>query len=93
MSYGLHIGSAEPFVAGSLVLGGYDKSRILSDAIVAGNDNVFRLTDIALNVSRGDSAWTSKTTSSYNSGLLKAPEDFGDYLQITPRPGLPYLYL
>ena len=93
MSYGLHIGSAEPFVAGSLVLGGYDKSRILSDAIVAGNDNVFRLTDIALNVSRGDSAWTSKTSSSYNSGLLKAPEDFGDYLQITPRPGLPYLYL
>jgi hypothetical protein len=93
MSYGLHIGSAEPFVAGSLVLGGYDKSRILSDAIVAGNDNVFRLTDIALNVSRGDSAWTSKTSSSYSSGLLKASEDFGDYLPITPRPGLPYLYL
>ena len=72
---------------------GYDKSRIVSDAIVAGNDNVFRLTDIALNVSRGDSAWTSKASSSYKSGLLKAGEDFGEYVQISPRPGLPYLYL
>jgi hypothetical protein len=72
---------------------GYDKSRILSDAIVAGNDNVFRLTDIALNVSRGDSAWTSKSSSSYKSGLLKTSEDFGEYVQISPRPGLPYLYL
>jgi hypothetical protein len=93
MSYGLHIGSAEPFVAGSLVLGGYDKSRILSDAIVAGNDNVFRLTDIALNVSRGDAAFKTKTEFSYTSGLLKASEDFGEYLEISPRPGLPYLYL
>jgi hypothetical protein len=93
MSYGLHIGSAEPFVDGSLVLGGYDRSRILSDAIIAGNDNVFRLTDIALNVSRGDSAWTSKASSSYKSGLLKTSEDFGEYVQISPRPGLPYLYL
>jgi hypothetical protein len=72
---------------------GYDKSRILSDAIVAGNDNVFRLTDIALNVSRGDSAWTSKSSSSYKSGLLKTSEDFGEYVQISPRPGLPYFYL
>ena len=93
MSYGLHIGSAEPFVAGSLVLGGYDKSRILSDAIVAGNDNVFRLTDIALNVSRGDSAFKTKASFTYTSGLLKTGEDFGDYVQISPRPGLPYLYL
>jgi hypothetical protein len=46
LSYGLHIGSAEPNITGSLVLGGYDKSRILSDAIVAGNDNLFRLTDL-----------------------------------------------
>lgn len=93
MSYGLHIGSAEPSIAGSLVLGGYDQSRILSDAIVAGNDNVFRLTDIALNVSRGASAFTTKTTFSYTSGLLKTSEDFGDYVKVSPRPGLPYLYL
>jgi hypothetical protein len=93
MSYGLHIGSAEPFVAGSLVLGGYDKSRILSDAIVAGNDNVFRLTDIALNVSRGEAAFKTKTEFSYTSGLLKTGGDFGDYVKISPRPGLPYLYL
>jgi hypothetical protein len=92
LSYGLHIGSAEPNVTGSLVLGGYDKSRILSDAIVAGNDNLFRLTDIALNVSDGSSAFTG-SSSAYTNGLLKTPTDFGDYVVVHPRPGLPYLYL
>jgi hypothetical protein len=92
LSYGLHIGSAEPYVPGSLVLGGYDKSRILSDAIVAGNDNLFRLTDIALNVSSGSSAFLD-TSSAYNDGLLKTPTDFGEYVEVHPRPGLPYIYL
>ena len=93
MSYGLHIGSAEPNITGSLVLGGYDKSRILSDAIVAGNDNLFRLTDIALNVSSGGSAFIGSTSSGSIDGLLKTPSDFDDYVPVHPRPGLPYLYL
>jgi hypothetical protein len=93
LSYGLHIGSAEPNISGSLVLGGYDKSRILSDAIVAGNDNLFRLTDIALNVSSGGSAFIEPSSSGAIEGLLKAPTDFGDYLEVQPRPGVPYLYL
>lgn len=94
LSYGLHIGSAEPNITGSLVLGGYDKSRILSDAIVAGNDNVFRLTDIALNVSSGGSAFINPPSSSGSiDGLLKASTDFGDYIPVHPRPGVPYLYL
>jgi hypothetical protein len=92
LSYGLHIGSAEPNITGSLVLGGYDKSRILSDAIVAGNDNLFRLTDIALNVSSGSSAFM-KSSSAYTNGLLKTPTDFGEYVVVHPRPGLPYIYL
>lgn len=92
LSYGLHIGSAEPSVTGSLVLGGYDKSRILSDAIIAGNNSLFRLTDIALNVSSGGSAFL-KASSAYNNGLLKTPSDFGEYVVVQPRPGLPYMYL
>lgn len=92
LSYGLHVGSAEPNVTGSLVLGGYDKSRILSDAIVAGNDSLFRLTDIALNVSSGSSAFKNHP-GGYADGLLKAPTDFGDYLVVQPRPGVPYIYL
>lgn len=92
ISYGLHIGSVEPNITGSLVLGGYDKSRILSDAIVAGNDNIFRLIDIALNVTSGGSAFT-KSPFTYENGLLKTPEDHGDYVQIHPRPGVPYIYL
>ncbi|PWY79515.1 acid protease [Aspergillus sclerotioniger CBS 115572] len=30
-SYGMHIGSVNPAIAGSLVLGGYDKSRVMGD--------------------------------------------------------------
>ncbi|PYI01873.1 acid protease [Aspergillus sclerotiicarbonarius CBS 121057] len=30
-SYGMHIGSVNPSIAGSLVLGGYDKSRVMGD--------------------------------------------------------------
>lgn len=92
LSYGLHIGSAEPSVSGSLVLGGYDKSRILSDAIIAGNNSLFRLTDIALNVSSGGSAFL-EASSAYNNGLLKTPSDHGEYVIVQPRPGLPYMYL
>lgn len=92
LSYGLHIGSAEPNISGSLVLGGYDKSRILSDAVVAGNDNLFRLTDIALNVSSGGSAYTDASSGSVD-GLLRTSTDHGDYVAVYPRPGLPYMYL
>jgi hypothetical protein len=92
LSYGLHIGSAEPNITGSLVLGGYDKSRILSDAVVAGNDNLFRLTDIALKVSSGGSAFIDASSGSVD-GLLRTPTEFGDYVAVYPRPGLPYMYL
>ncbi|KAM0715215.1 hypothetical protein Q7P37_009680 [Cladosporium fusiforme] len=91
LSYGLHIGSAEPNVTGSLVLGGYDKSRILSDAIVAGNDNNFRLTDIALNVTSGGSGFINSSSGSIK-GLLKPPTD-SDSINVHPRPGVPYIYL
>lgn len=92
LSYGLHIGSVEPNITGSLVLGGYDKSRILSDAIVAGDDNTFRLTDIALNVTSGSSAFANSSPSSVK-GLLKTETDFGEHVHVHPRPGVPYLYL
>lgn len=79
-------------MTGSLVLGGYDKSRILSDAIIAGNNSLFRLTDIALNVTSGGSAFL-EASSAYNNGLLKTPSDHGEYVIVQPRPGLPYMYL
>ncbi|KAI4724747.1 hypothetical protein E4T49_07511 [Aureobasidium sp. EXF-10728] len=54
--YNLHIGSASASVPvpGSLVLGGYDKSRFLTTPIISDTD-VFDLVDISLGVASGDS--------------------------------------
>lgn len=45
-----------------------------------------------MNVSSGNSAFT-KATTGYADGFLKTPTDFGDYVVVHPRPGLPYMYL
>ncbi|KAK4619599.1 hypothetical protein CLAFUW4_11572 [Fulvia fulva] len=72
-SYGLHVGSASLEYAGSLILGGYDRSRIAGPSIaaIAGSvnsygaldPNSFRLQDIIIGVESGASpfAFTNKT--------------------------------
>ncbi|OQO08672.1 hypothetical protein B0A48_06542 [Cryoendolithus antarcticus] len=93
LSYGLHLGSVSPNVSGSLILGGYDSSRVLTPPIVSSNlGNGFQLTDIALNVSSGGFAYFN-TSSALNSGLLRAPGGSQSSVNVVVRPGVPYLYL
>jgi hypothetical protein len=91
LSYGLHIGSVEPNVTGSLVLGGYDISRCLTDPIVSSLDTV-QLTGISMNVSSGGHAFLN-STSAYIPDLLRANGSSTKSLPVHPRPGVPHLYL
>lgn len=91
LSYGLHVGSVEPNVTGSLVLGGYDSSRCLTDPIVSSFDTV-QLRNIALNVSSGGHAYLD-TESAYIPDLLRANGSAVNNLPVHPRPGVPHLYL
>ncbi|KAI2696427.1 hypothetical protein CBS147332_8994 [Penicillium roqueforti] len=96
-SWGMHIGSVEPDIPGSLMLGGYDQSRVLdqvsSQQVDATNHLgklMIYLEDIGIGVATGGSPFGFEN----KSGLFK----WGD--SITSRaktveidPTLPYLYL
>ena len=89
--YGLHIGSASSSVAvpGSLVLGGYDKSRCLTSPIISDTD-VFDLTNIGLGVASGDSPFPKDQKLPVRN-LLKSSG--ASSVRAYPNPGVPYLYL
>lgn len=91
LSYGLHVGSVVPNVTGSLVLGGYDSSRCITEPI-ASDSTSFQLVDIALNVSRGASAFLN-VSSTPQIGLLRANGSQVNVLDVYPEPGVPYMYL
>lgn len=93
ISYGLHIGSAsqQNFVPGSLVLGGYDQSRCLTDPIESSSD-VFTLVDIGMGVTDGGSPFPNSQESSRN-GLLRLNGSSTGELDVFPNPGVPYLNL
>lgn len=91
LSYGLHIGSVEPNVTGSLVLSGYDRSRCLTAPVVSSYDTV-QLHGLALNVSNGGHAYFN-ATSAYIPNLLRANGTAIDSASVHPRPGAPHLYL
>lgn len=91
LAYGLHIGSVEPNITGSLVLGGYDSSRCLTEPIISSVDTV-QLVGVALNVSSGGFAYKS-SSSAYIPDLLRANGSAVDSLPVHPRPGVPHLYL
>ncbi|KAE8364932.1 aspartic peptidase domain-containing protein [Aspergillus caelatus] len=96
-SYGLHIGSVEPAIPGSLVLGGYDKSRVLtgvssqSVSLSSYSSGLWQivLKDIGVGVATGDSPFdfTSKTGlfMQGNGAVLAKP--------VTIDPTKPYMYL
>ncbi|KAM0721509.1 hypothetical protein Q7P37_002433 [Cladosporium fusiforme] len=90
-SYGLHVGSVEPNISSSLILGGYDMSRCLEDPIVSNTDTI-ELRSIALNVSSGGYAYLD-SSSAYIPDLLRANGSSVDSLPVHPRPGVPHLYL
>lgn len=62
-SWGMHVGSAQLQQPGSLILGGYDRSRVVSDPatfdIKAGGDLEVVLQNITFGVMRGASPWGS----------------------------------
>lgn len=90
-SFGLHVGSVAANIGGSLILGGYDSSRCITQPITS-DSTVFKLLDISLNVTRGVSAFLN-TDKSTVSGLLQSSGDQPIGLEVQPEPGVPYLYL
>ncbi|RMX93476.1 hypothetical protein D0868_12835 [Hortaea werneckii] len=90
-SHSLHVGSVFPNITGSLILGGYDKSRCLSEPLVTQGDS-FTLTDIGLNVSSGDSVFKGLPSGSQN-GLLRSSGSSATAMSVGVGSGFPYLYL
>ncbi|GAB1736120.1 hypothetical protein NU219Hw_g6170t1 [Hortaea werneckii] len=90
-SYSLHVGSVFPNITGSLILGGYDKSRCLSEPLVTQGDS-FTLTDIGLNVSSGDSVFKGLPSGNQN-GLLRSSGSSATAKSVGVGSGFPYLYL
>lgn len=88
-SYSLHVGSVFPNITGSLILGGYDKSRCLGEPIVTQGDS-FMLTDIGLNVSSGDSVFKGLPSGTQN-GLLRSSDSNNTAMSIGVGSGFPYL--
>ncbi|RMY07200.1 hypothetical protein D0867_09420 [Hortaea werneckii] len=91
VSYGLHVGSVVANVTPSLILGGYDSSRILTPPLVS-DSRSFNLTGISLNVTEGDDAYASEQALPLT-GLLQANGSSVDSIDVFPDPGLPYMYL
>ncbi|PWY86748.1 hypothetical protein BO70DRAFT_264871, partial [Aspergillus heteromorphus CBS 117.55] len=92
-SYGMHIGSATPSIPGSLILGGYDRSRALSPisaqsvslASATGGELPITLKDIALGVAEGESPFPFTSKSGLFTGYSTQ--------SVTVDPTKPYLYL
>ncbi|KAJ1708896.1 aspartic-type endopeptidase [Aspergillus flavus] len=96
-SYGLHIGSVEPAIPGSLVLGGFDKSRVLAEvssqsvSLSSYSSGIWQivLKDIGLGVATGGSpfGFTSKNGLFMQSNGAALPKS------VTIDPTKPYMYL
>ncbi|KAE8350004.1 aspartic peptidase domain-containing protein [Aspergillus coremiiformis] len=93
-SYGMHIGSVNPAIPGSLVLGGYDKSRVLgevsSQSIIRSSGTwQIGLKDIGLEVAAGGSpfGFTSKNGLFMQGSGVVAPRS------VVIDPTKPYMYL
>lgn len=90
VSYGLHVGSVWPPVPGSLVLGGYDRSRCISTPIMS--DQNFLLAELSLEVTSG--GWPFLDSAKVDSGhLLRSSNATSNSLTVVPNPGVPYMYL
>lgn len=102
-SYGMHIGTPTYNLAGSLLLGGYDQSRVLGEVSAQPYSDdgglPIKLRDISLGVVRGGSPWSSSTTNSTTNsnptGLLAAGNSSitSNGITVYSTPGDPYIYL
>ncbi|KAF5877631.1 putative aspartic-type endopeptidase protein [Botrytis fragariae] len=95
-SFGLHIGSASMGIPGSLVLGGYDQSRVLTPVTTQkGYNGTFpmSLVDISIDTIDGYSPLNFNTTKSgllFNNSTSAASNGL---LAVNVDPSVPYLYL
>lgn len=84
------MGSVWPPVPGSLVLGGYDRSRCISTPIVSDQD--FLLAELSLEVTSG--GWPFLDSPKADSEhLLRSNNATSNSLTVMPNPGVPYMYL
>ncbi|KAJ9484075.1 hypothetical protein VN97_g9322 [Penicillium thymicola] len=96
-SWGMHIGSVDLNIPGSLILGGYDQTRVLgqvSSQPVHGSSDFgslsIYLADIGIGVATGNSPFDFEN----KSGLFKwANSTTGSDKYVEIDPALPYLYL
>ncbi|KAI4721240.1 hypothetical protein E4T48_02372 [Aureobasidium sp. EXF-10727] len=86
-SYGLHIGSAALNYPGSLLLGGYDKARVIGPYTTYGSQNP-TLLDIGIGVETGGSPFSFQN----KTGLLVL-DDNDDNINVEIVPHSPALYL
>jgi hypothetical protein len=101
-SFGLHIGSVEPRIEGSLYFGGYDQNRICGPittqqgpfAGIEPDDNgkkgLIDLLDIQINVVDGASPWNTSATSNL---LAAGNSSIGPSLPVSMLPEAPYFDL
>ncbi|KAK6000694.1 hypothetical protein QM012_003419 [Aureobasidium pullulans] len=93
VSFGLHVGSVWPPVPGSLVIGGYDRSRCITTPVVSDTSN-FSLATLSLEVASG--GWPFLNSSKNDPEHLLQIDDAkssNDSLTVMPNPGVPYIYL
>ncbi|KAJ5504409.1 hypothetical protein N7463_007283 [Penicillium fimorum] len=96
-SWGMHIGSVDLNIPGSLILGGYDQARVLGQVIsppIYGTPDFGSLTvslaDIGIGVATGNSPFDFQN----KSGLFKLANGTTSSLNdVNIDPALPYLYL
>ncbi|RYP46610.1 hypothetical protein DL768_007232 [Monosporascus sp. mg162] len=92
-SFGMHIGSVDPPIDGSLYFGGYDQNRVIGDIITETDDYTKEITlrDITINVVEGASPWTFASMSGI---LARGNDSIGSAgIQVSVDGCSPYLTL
>lgn len=93
-SYGLHIGSVDPKIEPSLLIGGYDQNRVLGTVStqegVPDSEGAIDLLDISLNVVSGQSPWNF---TSLGGILASGNSSIVDALPVGINSLAPYLHL
>ena len=103
-SFGMHIGSVDPYVAGSLLLGGYDRPRILGPLCVYDSEDWLSLVSMGIGAEEG--YIPLEEFISLNGSYLQGPVvknlvkqgSYGDVIgtltgTLNVDPGVPYMYL
>ncbi|PLN74760.1 hypothetical protein BDW42DRAFT_52088 [Aspergillus taichungensis] len=92
-SWGMHIGSAAHKIEGSLILGGYDKNRVIGNVSAqpySGPHFPIELLDIELGVADGESPWDGPGKSRL---LAQGNSSLSSGITVKASPADPYLYL